>query len=204
MQYGKTSCNLRCVSSTMSNGEDESDDGNAFEAYALEFSALLQEVRRSSISSNDDKSALLLFQQAQDLLQQMTVEARGIDSTSNDNHHDRKYYLDRIQVYKSQWKSTKLEYEQRILGLSSAKSNTGTSTVDSTESLQVQQQQRLNQAVQSIAATEETATNITTNLALQRDRLHEAQNKTDTVKTLTSSASSLADSLLKPWWRKGL
>jgi Vesicle transport v-SNARE protein N-terminus len=182
----------------MDHGED------SFEAYAKDFVALLRESSSAeAAASNGEREDCL--QQAHDLLQQMTVEARATACCDVD---ERRANLDRLQVYKSQWKAAKLSLNQDALF---RPHNDNASTVRKSDLDQVDDgmddttttNQRLAYAVQSLHDTEHVASGIASNLALQREQLQQSSQTTRSLREMTASAHATANHLLAaPWWRK--
>jgi hypothetical protein len=186
---------------------DESE-GDSFDAYANDFVALMRK-SSSSAAFNDEREDCL--QQAHDLLQQMTVEARVTA-----NVDQRRSNLDRLQVYKSQWKAAKLSLEQEALfhpHNDNAKSTIRKSELDqgndtttdaTTTTTTTTTNQRLAIAVQSLHDTEDVASGIASNLAWQREQLQQSSHTTQSLREMTSAAHASANNLLAPpwWWRK--
>lgn len=162
----------------------------AFEGYVEEFTSLMKEVETSSNQSE-------VLQQAHDLLQQLTVEARGMES-------DKKTYLDRVKVYKSQWQAAKLDVDHKNLMERQGSSSGQKSQLQQTEDAIARQNASLAQAAASIHKTEELAMSITENLAENRETLERSHANTKEVTSLSQRANEIAANLLKPWWRKGL
>lgn len=185
------------------------NNNEAFEAYAEEFASLMATAQLRSrevataatVQDVDDgrvRLAAQLLQQAQELLKQMAVEARGIEDATTKRH-----YMDRHHVYKSQWQSAKLQSEKEAL-----LSKNGACVVHSQQGLSHERQQQnsaalLAQAARSIRKTEEIAAGVAANLAEQRDTLERTTASTKEVRTATATANQIATNLLKPWWRKG-
>lgn len=194
-------------------------DDETFEAYAEEFLSLLAQIPTdgdaSAASFSDARSPLLLLNQAQDVLRSMAVHGRSVDTAT-----DRSILLDRVKVYQSQWQSAKLQFNRQELlrippttalrnerpssssphGASSTASAIDTAT---TSSLMAQQNATLARATLSIQQTEAMALDVTNHLVEQRDTLDHATASAQSVQSLTASAHQMANTLLKPWWRKG-
>lgn len=154
----------------------------AFELYANELEQLL------SAQPLDEDAA-------QDLLQQMALEARGMESD------DKRLHLDRCKTYKSKVQAIQLADDRREL-LGGGGDGSSNPTPGSTADALTQQNAALARARQSLSETEEVAASISTNLAHQRDTLQHTRDGTNTVVQLTSKAHTIADNLLKPWWRR--
>lgn len=163
--------------------EQSCDTDVTFETYAVEFSSLLQAAKE--IGDLDECASLL---------KQMTLEARGLDP--------KEVYLDRCKAYKSKLQVKKVELERSVL--MSDKTNSGTTNETPVESKLAQQNIVLNNAMQSIHRTEDTAGDIAANLNSQRETIESTRRNTKTLESLTTKASQIADNLLKPWWKKAM
>lgn len=174
---------------------------SSFDEYAEEFASLLAQC--SSATSNDTTS---LLEQCQDLLQQMSLEARITD------HPERKkLQMERYKAYKEQFQVIKQQIDRQTLLASKSTSTTAaTSTLQLRDSLHrnevsmVNQNSTLEQSLKSIHETEQMATSTLEQLHHQRDTLQNTQQKTQTLQSMTQQANTIATNLLKPWWRKGV
>ena len=181
---------------------------SSFDVYAEEFTSLLQQCSsNASSSSTNDSSAdasttTSLLEQCQDLLQQMALEARSTDHTEQ-----KKRYMERYKSCKDQYQAVKQQIERQTL--LAANSTTAPSTLQLSDTLQsndvtmAHQNSTLQQSLKSIHDTEQLATSTLEQLHTQRDTLHGAQQKTQTLQSMTQQANTIATNLLKPWWRKG-
>jgi hypothetical protein len=194
----------------------------AFESYADEFASLMEQIRQlaslqeppvstvSAVASNPEQQHQLrhsshscdtdtvdvVVKQAQELLQQMAVEARGIDNDATTRQH----CMDRIKVYKSQWQSAKLHVDQQALMQRRCQRTEN----DTSVSMAARQNAVLAQAMQSIQETEQVAVDITANLAENRETLDRTAGHAKEMRSLTATANQITTNLLKPWWRKGI
>ncbi|GKZ00594.1 hypothetical protein MPSEU_001011600 [Mayamaea pseudoterrestris] len=159
--------------------------------YYHEYCEILKELRLDPLQSQR------LVPEAESLLQQMTLEIRGL--SDND---ERVEWLERIQLYKNQLRLLQQEPERASLMQSSASSHVAHSSNISTESLLARQSNVLEQARRSLAETEEIAGGITENLQSQRRTMESSQNKVSALQGLTDKAHSILDNLNKPWWKK--
>jgi Vesicle transport v-SNARE protein N-terminus len=166
----------------------------AFEAYAEEFASLMEQIRTATVESTTNQ----LLQECQDLLQQMAVEARGMDDVGAKRH-----YMDRHKVYKSQWQSAKMQMEQELL-MSRQQGQLQHPRLQTAEDTLARQNAVLAQAARSIQETEEVAVGITANLAENRETLERTSNNAKEVRSMSATANQIATNLLKPWWRKGI
>jgi hypothetical protein len=182
---------------------------SSFDAYAEEFTSLLHQCSGSNTTSTNDNTSTLLLEQCQDLLQQMAIDAR----CSNDDIEQKKIYMERCKAYKEQYQIVKQQIERQALLASSNSSTTTTTTATSTMQLRdtleshevtmATQNMTLQQSLKSIHDTEQLATSTLEQLHTQRDTLHNTQQKTQTLQSMTQQANTIATNLLKPWWRKG-
>jgi Vesicle transport v-SNARE protein N-terminus len=176
---------------------------SSFDAYAEEFTSLLQQC--SNARTNDTAITTSLLDQCQDLLQQMALEAR-----STDQIEQKKVYMERCKAYKEQYQSVKQQIDrQALLAASNTPTTTAASTLQLRDTLQsnevtmANQNSTLQQSLKSIHETEQLATSTLEQLHTQRDTLHSSQQKTQTLQSMTQQANAIATNLLKPWWRKG-
>jgi len=179
---------------------DESCSIEAFETYAAEFKSLLDQAASCSASSSSSSS---IFEQCHDLLQQMAVEARGID----DDPQRKRELLDRHRAYKSQWQAVQQTVQRQHLLASSRSSDPNNQQHQKLQHAQdtlARQNDTLAQATRTMQETEELATELTGHLAEQRDTLERTRANTQQVGTMAARANQIATNLLKPWWKKGL
>lgn len=170
-----------------------------FERYDDEFQSLTDQVKDALRGSDNAEFTASLLQQCEDLLKQMSVEARGVDDTAV-----KRQLLQKVRTCKSDLQTLRDQYkqaEQRSeLSLGSSKSKSGRSGNASAEakerllgvSAQLEgQNETLDKARRVMADTEEVALEITTELGRNRETLESAHGRVRDMSGLTNRARRL-------------
>mmetsp|Transcript_5068 Transcript_5068/g.7344 ORF Transcript_5068/g.7344 Transcript_5068/m.7344 type:complete len:205 (-) Transcript_5068:80-694(-) len=169
-----------------------------FDRYDDEFQSLTDQVKQSLEDSDVEFSASLLSQ-CEDLLKQMSVEARGVDDAST-----KRDLLAKVRQCKSTLSGLREEFkalrmtEDRSSLMGNSRSNGENGSKErllQTQNQLEQQNETLDRARRVMADTEEVAVDITTELGRNREVLETAHGRVREVSGLTNRARRLLQNM---------
>lgn len=169
-----------------------------FDGYHNEFQSLTRQIQQELAQNihEHDESIHSLFTQYEDILNQMSIEARGVD-----NDESKQEMLATVRMCKSQVAALKQEYKHN-LSLQDKKSLfSGKEQLHCNEEMAQQQQDSLDRARQTMADTEIVANEITTELAQNRETLERTQANVSTFSSMTDKAASIIKTMSR---RRGI
>lgn len=161
--------------------------------YYSEFQSLLAQ---RHATSDDDSATTTWLQQAQSLLQQLSVEARSLSGD------DRMEWMERVKLGKSQLQAVKVEMDRAKLGVTKNGSADGGATrqLQSNEDSLMRQNATLEQARRTIQETEEVGAEISSELHKNRNTIESSHRNVRELGSLTGRANELLKSLSKKKW----
>lgn len=169
-----------------------------FERYDDEFQSLTNQVKSSLNGDNIEFTSSLLLQ-CEDLLKQMSVEARGSDNAST-----KRELLSKVKTCKShlnklkdEFKMWKQQHERTAVmnGSGGADGNASKERLLNAQTQLEQQNDTLDRARRIMADTEEVAMEITTELEGNRETLERAHGRVREVSGLTNRARRLLQNM---------
>lgn len=176
------------------------DSSIPFERYDEEFSSLLKQVQDALDEEPPSQYTQNLLQQCDDLLKQMALEARSVESGG-----DRKrMLLDKVRACKSQYQAVLQQSERQGLlgsnGSGSMKGNDPQSKqarrmMQDNEDMLATQNDRLERARRTMQETESVALEITEELGQNREKLLSAHGRVREVQGLTGRARRILNSM---------
>ncbi|CAB9510209.1 expressed unknown protein [Seminavis robusta] len=198
-------------------------NGNSFDAYYREFSALLRQLEEepqqqpqkpSASSSSTSKSSShvnnhskpmtshdtkeSLQKQCSELLSLMTLEARSTDCP--DTKFER---LERVKIYKFQLEAVRQQHNQDFLmGDQAAAMLQVKDQIARTEMRAAQQNELLERARRSVLETEQVGNSVLQEMHRNRETIESAQRRIGTFSVMTEQASKIIQNMSKPWWRR--
>jgi vesicle transport through interaction with t-SNAREs 1 len=176
-----------------------------FERYDDEFQSLTQQVQRSLRDPDDLEFTANLLAQSDDLLKQMSVEARGVEDAGV-----KRDLLSKVRTCKAQLANLKDDYrrmeQQRDkddlmsggaggIGVGRAAANASKERLLSAQSQMEKQNESLDRAKSIMAETEQTAMEITIELGRNRETLESAHGRVREVSGLTNRARRLLQNM---------
>lgn len=172
-----------------------------FERYDDEFQSLTQQVQKSLRDPDDLEFTANLLSQSDDLLKQMSVEARGVEDASV-----KRDLLSKVRTCKAQLANLKDDYRRMEQhrdkadlmmgnGTGKASANASKERLLSAQSQLDQQNQSLDRAKGIMAETEQTALEITQELGRNRETLETAHGRVREVSGLTNRARRLLQNM---------
>lgn len=163
-----------------------SETSAAFERYDDEFSELIQQIERSLDEEPPSAYTVNLFQQADDLLKQMALEARSVLDASL-----KRDLLAKVRTLKGQLSALQSQSEKRGLFSGSQKSDRDKLLLKQNEDMLANQNDTLDRARRTMMETEQVALEITEELGNNREKLVSAHGRVREVSGLTSRARRL-------------
>lgn len=177
-----------------------------FERYDDEFQSLTQQVQQSLRDPDDLDFTANLLSQSDDLLKQMSVEARGVEDAAS-----KRDLLNKVRTCKAQLANLKDDYrrleQQRdkadlMMGGSGSGNGGGRATASASkerllaaQSQLEQQNESLDRAKSIMVETEQTALEITHELGRNRETLESAHGRVREVSGLTNRARRLLQNM---------
>lgn len=162
--------------------------------YYSEFQSLLAQ---RHATSDDDSATATWLQQAQSLLQQLSVEARSLSGD------DRMEWMERVKLGKSQLQAVKVEMDRAKLGVhNNGRVTNGDAArqLQSNEDSLMRQNATLEQARRTIQETEEVGAEISSELHKNRNTIESSHRNVRELGSLTGRANELLKSLSKKKW----
>jgi small-conductance mechanosensitive channel len=161
-----------------------SETSSPFDRYDDEFSELLQQIERSLDEEPPSTYSENLFQQADDLIKQMALEARSVPDASL-----KRDLLAKVRKLKGQLGTLQSKSEKRGLFASkSSKTDREKLLLKQNEDMLVQQNETLERARRTMEETEQVALEITDELGNNREKLMSAHDRVREVSGLTGRA----------------
>jgi Vesicle transport v-SNARE protein N-terminus len=180
-------------------------DVTVFDNYTEELIVLFEELESRLVSASPSTDVeTTLLKQCQEILQQMSVEARSAESMK------RKFYMEQYQSHKKHYETLKQQIERSmVVNFANDRKSTGSAnlphlTLQSAEQSLVNQNTTVSQSLKSIHETEQIAIETMEHLQNQKNTLEHSRENTKSLQSLTQQANQIATNLLKPWWRKGV
>jgi hypothetical protein len=169
-----------------------------FQEYHQEFQSLTRQIQQA-IPHENEECIHLLWTQCHDLLKQMSIEARD-----EENKDKQDLLLATVRMCKSQLAALEQEYNKKQT--TTTNNNvlfTRKEHVYHNEKMERQQQQQdiLDRARQTLRDTEIVASEITTELAHNREILEQSQAHVSTFSTMTEKAASIIKTMSR---RRGI
>lgn len=181
-----------------------------FDRYHEEFTLLIQQIQKSP---NDEKTSIILLQQCNDLIKQMSLEAR-----STGDADQKQQMLDKVKECKAQYQHVIQQSERQGLlagGTTSSSccskgaGSSGTTTsaaaaaastttcLQKNEAAMVTQNNCLERAHRSMQETEQVAVGITQELDKNRETMSRTHGRIHQVSSLTGLAQSILNRIKK-------
>ena len=175
----------------------------SFERYDTEFVALTDQVksRIASLETESDcRYANSLLSQCDELIKQMSVEARGVDDRQSKDELLRKVRVckARYQNLKDDFNAAKTEIERQSLissGGSKSHGGAGRERLLNTNDMLESQSSTLSHARRILAETEDVALEITTELGRSREKIESSHSRVRDVSGLTNQARRIIQSM---------
>jgi hypothetical protein len=167
-----------------------------FQEYHQEFQSLTRQIQQA-IPHENEECIHLLWTQCHDLLKQMSIEARD-----EENKDKQELLLATVRMCKSQLAALEQEYNKKQT--TTTNNNvlfTRKEHVYHNEKMEQQQQDILDRARQTLRDTEIVASEITTELAHNREILEQSQAHVSTFSTMTEKAASIIKTMSR---RRGM
>lgn len=178
----------------------------SFERYDAEFSGLMRQIEASleeqqqqQPNGNDDTFTASLVRQADDLIKQMAVEARGMGA---DHAALKRTMLDKVRSLKAELTILQTKYEKGGLFRVSSNNNNNKSDRDKllmqqkrTDDMLSNQNETLERARRSMEETEQVALEISSELSANRETLMSAHGRVQQVSGLTGRAKRILSSM---------
>lgn len=168
-----------------------------FERYDDEFSLLLQQIEKSLNEDPPSIYSLNLFQQAEDLLKQMALEARSVSDATT-----KRELLGQVRTLKSQLQTYQTQADKNNLLSTSSRNGQLTSAADKqkllmqkNEDMLLNQNDTLERARRTMQETETVALEITEELGNNRETLMSAHARVREVGGLTGRAKKILQSM---------
>jgi vesicle transport through interaction with t-SNAREs 1 len=174
-----------------------------FQRYDHEFQSLLHQIQQSILDNTNGRApgpssySDNLFQQADDLVKQMALEARSVSDVNL-----KQDLLQKVRKCKSQVTSLQTQSQQQSLFRPTNEPTTNSSTnghdrllARQTEDLLVNQNDTLERARRTMMETEQVALEISDELSHNRDKLMTAHGRVREVSGLTSRARRILNSM---------
>jgi len=186
-QRGRTTIRIEAMSTTSS----------SFDVYKSEFVSTTEQIKSRIQSKNDnaDEEIDEMFQQGEDLLKQMGLEARGMDDATV-----KRDLLAKVKEYKAQLANLRTEYESAALlkldNNISNNSGSSSSIIDSRCTVR-SQNETLRNARNAIAATEGVAMDITEDLSRQRETMNSAHGRVNEVSEMAEKGDGILRGMLR-------
>ena len=169
-----------------------------FERYDDEFQSLTLQVR-SSLQKGETEFTSSLLLQCEDLLKQMSVEARGVEDASIKRELLQKVRSCKTDLGKLREEATQAQSRIDLLSGGSSsntrKSNAAKERLLDTTNQVEQQNETLDKARRVMADTEEVALEITTELGRNRESLESAHGRVREMSGLTNRARRLLQNM---------
>lgn len=174
-----------------------------FERYDDEFQSLTNQIKSSLREEGNVEFTSSLLSQCDDLLKQMSVEARGVDDSNvkRDLLANVRQCKSTLSALREEFKAKKGAHERSHLLINSGSANTNESKNASKERLiqahgqLLQQNDTLDRARRVMADTEEVGMEITAELARNRETLETAHGRVREVSGLTNRARRLLQNM---------
>ena len=176
----------------------------SFERYDTEFVALTDQVksRIASLETESDcRYANSLLSQCDELIKQMSVEARGVDDRQAKDELLRKVRVckARYQNLRDDYNAAKTEIERQSLissgGSKSHGGKAGRERLLKTNDMLESQSDTLSHARRILAETEDVALEITTELGRSREKIESSHSRVRDVSGLTNQARRIIQSM---------
>mmetsp|Transcript_25605 Transcript_25605/g.40205 ORF Transcript_25605/g.40205 Transcript_25605/m.40205 type:complete len:186 (-) Transcript_25605:225-782(-) len=174
-----------------------STTSSSFDVYKSEFVSTTEQIKSRIQSKNDnaDEEIDEMFQQGEDLLKQMGLEARGMDDATV-----KRDLLAKVKEYKAQLANLRTEYESAALlkldNNISNNSGSSSSIIDSRCTVR-SQNETLRNARNAIAATEGVAMDITEDLSRQRETMNSAHGRVNEVSEMAEKGDGILRGMLR-------
>eukprot|EP00546_Thalassionema_frauenfeldii_P006060 CAMPEP_0178917994 /NCGR_PEP_ID=MMETSP0786-20121207/13574_1 /TAXON_ID=186022 /ORGANISM="Thalassionema frauenfeldii, Strain CCMP 1798" /LENGTH=204 /DNA_ID=CAMNT_0020591643 /DNA_START=95 /DNA_END=709 /DNA_ORIENTATION=+ len=169
-----------------------------FDRYDDEFQSLTDQVRES-LEEEDVEFSGSLLSQCEDLLKQMSVEARGVDDASTKRDLLAKVRQCKLTLsgLREEFKAMRMAEERsNLMGNSHSNGENGSKErLLQTQNQLEQQNETLDRARRVMADTEEVAVEITTELGRNRETLETAHGRVREVSGLTNRARRLLQNM---------
>mmetsp|Transcript_27916 Transcript_27916/g.31925 ORF Transcript_27916/g.31925 Transcript_27916/m.31925 type:complete len:205 (+) Transcript_27916:42-656(+) len=169
-----------------------------FDRYDDEFQSLTDQVKQS-LEKDDVDFASSLLSQCEDLLKQMSVEARGVDDASmkRDLLSKVRQCKSTLSCLRNEFKSMQVARNRESLMISVCDDNKSSSKeiLLQAQNQVEQQNETLDRARRVMADTEEVAMEITTELGRNRETLETAHGRVREVSGLTNRARRLLQNM---------
>mmetsp|Transcript_6267 Transcript_6267/g.10235 ORF Transcript_6267/g.10235 Transcript_6267/m.10235 type:complete len:182 (+) Transcript_6267:147-692(+) len=166
---------------------------SSFDAYQSELLSITEQII-SRIQSKDVDEVDDMLQQAEDLVKQMGLEARGMDDAIV-----KRDLLAKVKEYKAQLSKLRSEYESATLFKTDNNShnNTGSSSILDSQSTVRSQNETLLNARSAIAETEGVAMGITEDLNRQRETMKNAHGRVNEVADMAEKGDGILKGMLR-------
>lgn len=163
-----------------------------FERYDDEFSELVKQIERSLEEEPPSGYSENLFQQADDLIKQMALEARSVSDASL-----KRDLLAKVRTLKGELSTLRSKSEKRGLftGGAAAKSDQEKLLLKKNEDMLTNQNDTLERARRTMEETEQVALEITEELGNNREKLMSAHGRVREVSGLTGRARRILTSM---------
>jgi len=171
---------------------------NPFKRYLEEFQSLMAQIQQTLAQNThkDDESVSSLLSQCDDILKQMSIEAREVEDDDM-----KQELLATVRMSKSQLAALRQEYQRNLSTQEKTSLFAGKERLYRNEEMAQRQQDTLERARQTMADTEIVGNEITAELAQQRETLEHSQANVSTVSTLTDKAASIIKTMSR---RRGI
>jgi hypothetical protein len=192
----------------------ESEATLQFEAYYEEYECLLEQITSptdtatitTTTTTTNAAQQEALFRQCHELLQQLAVEARGVDDSLT-----KRDLLQRVKQEKSRLLALEQEHEklQLMTGASGCGAAAGANRsqqqhqqLHKNEDTLARQNETLERARRTMQETEEVGLEVTHELGQNRAKIESTKGRVGELTSLTDQAGNLLKSMSKPWWRR--
>lgn len=165
----------------------DSTSSATFERYDDEFRSLMQQIE-DSLDQDDSTIGVMLLQQCDDLIKQMSLEARSMPSTIKSK------MMNQVKAYKDQYQQVQTRMEKQSLMAGTA-ANEPDGLFRQTEDTVSRQNETLERARRVMQETETVALEITEELGHNREVLLSAHGRVREVSGLTGRARRILSSM---------
>jgi ElaB/YqjD/DUF883 family membrane-anchored ribosome-binding protein len=172
---------------------------STFEDYLQEFHALTAQIQQTLTQNvhQDNASIQSLFAQCDDILKQLSIEARSVE-------HDeelKQQWLATVKMTKSQLAALKQDYKHKLSTAERASLFSGKEQLYQNEEMAQRQADSLERARQTMAETEQVGAEITSELSRNRETLERTSASVTTFSSMTDKAASIIKTMSR---RRGI